>query len=122
MQPVVLDAVTDLATDTSSQLFLGRDHGVDASMFFVHFVPGQGPRLHRHPYPEVFVIQAGEATFRVDGAEYPGRPGQVIVVPAGAAHAFRNSGSETLEVISVHPVAEMETEWLEEEGDRTPPG
>lgn len=81
----------------------------------MHFVPGQGPRLHRHPYPEVFVIHTGEGTFTVDGADYPGRPGQVIVVPAGAAHRFENTGTETLEVMSVHPVAEMETEWLEEE-------
>ena len=45
----------------------------------------------------------------------------MIVVPAGAAHGSEH-GRGTLEVMSVHPVAEMETEWLEEEGGRTPPG
>ena len=83
----------------------------------VHMAPGKGPRVHRHPYPEVFIVRAGEATFRVDGAEHAARAGHVLVVPAGAAHGFRNSGSETLEVISIHPVPEMETEWLEAERD-----
>jgi quercetin dioxygenase-like cupin family protein len=26
-------------------------------------VPGQGPRLHRHPYEEVFVVHEGQATY-----------------------------------------------------------
>ena len=27
--------------------------------------PGVGPRVHRHPYPEAFVVESGEATFRL---------------------------------------------------------
>jgi mannose-6-phosphate isomerase-like protein (cupin superfamily) len=35
-----------------------------------------------------------------------------VVVPAGAAHRFENTGTETLELTSIQPVAEMKTEWL----------
>jgi quercetin dioxygenase-like cupin family protein len=112
VEPLVFDTAVDLATETSSQQFLGGEHGVDASFFLVHMEPGRGPQLHRHAYPEVFVLQDGEATFTVDGAEYVARGGQVVVVPAGAAHKFQNTGSETLELTSIHPVGEMKTEWL----------
>ena len=97
----------------SPRQFEGGEHGVDASYFLVRFEPGDGPRLHRHEYPEVFILGAGEATFTVDGAEYVARDGQTVVVPAGAAHKFRNSGSARLELTSIHPVGEMRTEWLE---------
>ena len=113
MDAIVLDAPTDLATETASQLFLGRDHGVAVSFFMNHTPPGGGARGHRHPYAEVFVVHDGEATFTVDGAEHRGRGGHVIVVPAGAVHGFRNTGTGTLEMTSIHTSAEMDTEWVE---------
>jgi len=60
---------------------------------------------------EVFILLDGEATFRVDGAEASARGGQVVVAPAGAMHGFRNTGTGTLEMISIHAAAEMVTEW-----------
>jgi len=112
VEPLVLETAVDLATETSSQLFHGKDHGVGASLFFIHMEPGRGPSLHRHAYPEVFFVHDGEVTFRVDGAEHVIRGGQTVVVPAGAVHGFENTGSGTLEMTSVHPVAEMKTEWI----------
>ena len=41
-------------------------------------------------------------------------PSGVLVVPAQATHSFSNTtGSGELEIVSIHPVAEMQTEWLE---------
>ena len=40
------------------------------------------------------------------------RGGATVVVPAGAAHRFENTGDVTLELTSIQPVAEMKTEWL----------
>ena len=112
MEPLVFETAVDLATETTTQTFNGHEHGVGASFMLVHMAPGRGPSLHRHAYPEVFILQDGEATFTVDGSEYVARGGQVVVVPAGAAHRFRNTGEVTLELTSVQPVAEMKTEWL----------
>ena len=113
-EPILLTAAADLATETTSQLFPGRRFGVDVSFFLNHTAPGRRVRGHRHPYPEVFVILDGEVTVTVEGAALTARGGQVVVVPAEATHAFENSGAETLEMISIHPVAEMTTEWVEE--------
>jgi hypothetical protein len=33
---------------------------------------------------------------------------------AGAVHGFRNTGDRPLEMTSIHPAAEMVTEWIEE--------
>ena len=56
----------------------------------------------------------GDVVVTVDGRDHVARGGHVVVVPAGAAHAFRNTGEGTLEMVSIHPVATMETDWLEE--------
>ena len=113
-EPIVLDAPADLATGGSAELFSGADHGIDVSFFLNHTAPGSGAEAHRHPYAEVFVVLDGAVAFTVDGRDHAARGGHVVVVPAGAAHAFRNAGDETLEMVSIHPVATMETDWLEE--------
>ena len=114
--PIVLTAVTDLASGTTAQRFDGATHGggIGVSFFLNHTPPGRGADVHRHPYAEVFVVADGEATFVVDGIAVTAHGGQVVVVPAGATHAFRNSGERTLEMTSIHPAAEMVTEWLDE--------
>ena len=113
-QPTLLTAATDLATDTTSELFRGSDHGAGVSFFINHTRPGAKVAPHRHPYPEVFVLHAGEMVFTVDGKDMIATAGQVVVVPAGATHGFRNASGAVVEMLSIHPVAEMETEWLEE--------
>ncbi len=110
--PALLTAETDLATAATAQRFDGADHGVALSFFLNHTAPGRGTDLHRHPYAEVFVVLDGEAEFTVDGATMTAHGGQVVVVEPEAAHAFRNAGARPLEMISLHPAAEMVTEWL----------
>jgi len=114
--PVVLSAATDLASGTTAERFDGAAHGggIAVSFFLNHTPPGGGAGPHRHPYAEVFAIREGEATFVVDDETIAARGGQVVVVPAGATHAFTNSGERTLEMTSIHPAAEMVTEWIEE--------
>jgi quercetin dioxygenase-like cupin family protein len=40
------------------------------------------------------------------------RAGDIVVVPAGAPHKFV-SRAATHRQVSIHPVARMETEWLQ---------
>src|SRR4051812_34359113 len=110
--PIVLTAAVDLATSTTAERFDGSAHGgVGVSFFLNHTEPGRVVGQHRHPYAEVFIVHDGEATFLVDGVEAVGRGGQVVVVPPGASHGFRNSRATRLEMTSIHPVDEMVTEW-----------
>jgi mannose-6-phosphate isomerase-like protein (cupin superfamily) len=115
-QPIVLTAATDLASGTTAERFDGATHGagIAVSFFLNHTPPGRGAGAHSHPYAEVFAIHSGQATFVVDGREVEAHGGQVVVVPPGATHGFTNSGEGTLEMTSIHPAAEMVTEWVEE--------
>jgi mannose-6-phosphate isomerase-like protein (cupin superfamily) len=91
---------------------LGADIGTSVSVIAVDAAPGTGPRLHRHPYDEVFVVLEGEATFTLGDAQRVARAGEVVVAPAGVAHAFLNTGSTPLRQVDVHVSPRFETEWL----------
>lgn len=73
---------------------------------------GVGPRLHRHPYAETFVIRRGSAVFTVGTEEVVGRAGQVLVVPADTPHRFR-TGPDGYEAVHVHAGDHFVTDWLE---------
>jgi mannose-6-phosphate isomerase-like protein (cupin superfamily) len=98
--------------------FIGADHGgLPISLFLVDDGPGSGPRLHRHPYPELFILHAGQAEFTVDDAVFVAEAGDILIAPAGTAHRFTNTGSEQLRMTAVHTAPEMDTEWLEPDGE-----
>jgi quercetin dioxygenase-like cupin family protein len=93
--------------------FEGADHGAVVSFFITNFARGQGPKLHRHPYEETFIVQAGEGTFTVGEETVVARAGQILVVPASTPHRFVGSGDDVLSVVSIHPVKRMVQENLE---------
>ncbi len=97
--------------------FVGEDHDADVTFVMVDAPPGAGPRLHRHPYAEVIIVQEGEATFRVGDRELVVRAGEIVVVAAGEPHAFTNTGAGALRQIDIHASRSFATEWLEEPGD-----
>jgi mannose-6-phosphate isomerase-like protein (cupin superfamily) len=74
---------------------------------------GDGPRLHRHPYEEFFVVQEGSATFTAGDDVIEARGDQVVVVPAGEAHKFVNSGAGRLRQVDINASDHLITEWLE---------
>ena len=41
----------------------GAEHGVELSIIVEDMPPGGGPRLHRHPYGEAWVVVSGKAEF-----------------------------------------------------------
>lgn len=64
--------------------------GLDAasSVRVVHVEHTPGRRAHRHPRcEEVVVVTAGRGVAWLEGATTPVGPGDVVHVPAGAAHA-----------------------------------
>lgn len=56
--------------------------------------PGFGPPLHRHPETEVFRVLAGRYLFEVDGRRFIAETGDLVSVPGGTPHAFRNISDE----------------------------
>lgn len=113
MSPVI--HFDDLSHSETSHVFIGADHDVPVSMFLVHTPPGRGPALHRHPYPELFIVESGRATFRVGDGEVVAEPGRIVIAPADTAHGFTNTGTGELRMVTIHTAPQMQTEWLEGE-------
>jgi mannose-6-phosphate isomerase-like protein (cupin superfamily) len=92
----------------------GYDLGnTPASLIFFDGPPGSGPKLHTHPYAEIFVVQEGQATFTLDDQEVEACAGQILVAPAGVAHKFVNTGDAPLRQLDIHLNERFITEWLE---------
>jgi len=91
---------------------VGRDHDVGVCLIFVDAPPGGGPRLHRHPYEEIFIVQEGRGTFQLGDEELEAAAGDIVIVPAGTPHRFLNTGEVPLRQLDVHVSPHFDTEWL----------
>lgn len=92
----------------------GEEIGAGVCVIVVVAAPGEGPRLHRHTYREVFVTLEGEATFTLGDEERVVHEGEIVVAPAGVAHKFVNSGAGVLRQVDIHENPRFDTEWLED--------
>jgi mannose-6-phosphate isomerase-like protein (cupin superfamily) len=103
----------ELPNTPHSHEFVGADYeDVPFSVILVHSQPGIGPKLHRHPYAEVFLVESGEATFQIGEERLVVPAGHVVVSPPGEPHGFVNSGSGELRLIAIHGAGRFNTEWL----------
>jgi len=103
----------DLPSDVISHDLVGEQHGgVGACVIFVDAGPGEGPRLHRHPYVEILIVIEGVATFDDGESKRVAKAGEMAVVEAGQPHAFVNSSWERLRQIDIHLAPAFVTEWL----------
>ena len=83
----------------------GEDTGYATSFYEMDLPPGKGIALHSHPYAEVFYVVMGHTDFlRVDeqGQEEWVRcgPGDTLVAPMNALHAFHNRTDKPSRFIS----------------------
>jgi quercetin dioxygenase-like cupin family protein len=71
---------------------------------------GHVPGKHVHPSQEErFEVLSGTMKFKMDRRTVIAEAGEVVTVPAGAAHKFENGGDETAHVrVQVTPALEME--------------
>jgi mannose-6-phosphate isomerase-like protein (cupin superfamily) len=54
--------------------FEGEPYGSEVSFFLVHNEQGEGPDLHKHPYPETWIVRSGRARFTADGKDIEAGP------------------------------------------------
>lgn len=114
MSDVILEK-SDLVRDGDTYEFQGYLHGdTGISFIWVDVPPGGGPRLHKHPYAEVFIILEGRVTFTLGAASVEARAGQVVIAPPDTPHKFVNSGDGPLRQIDIHTSERFITEWLED--------
>jgi|SRR5215211_672689 len=103
-------AISDLPGNLVGR-FEGREHGSSVSFFIGTFEAGTGPSLHRHPYDETFIVEAGGATFTIGSKTVELEAGQIAVVPANTPHRFVSG--EGFRLISIAPSDHMIQEDLE---------
>jgi mannose-6-phosphate isomerase-like protein (cupin superfamily) len=68
--------------------------------------------MHQHAYPEVFIVQEGEAVFVAGGQKRTVTAGDVVIVPPRTPHSFRATGDGPLRQIDIHINSHFETEWM----------
>ena len=79
--------------------------------------PGYQTPRHYHPYVESLFIIEGTMEAWMVGQEdtvHTLRPGDMIALPAGQAHAFRNPGPGVLRLLGVHANPERIVHRLED--------
>ncbi len=94
--------IDDLRRSPTAALFQGGD-AVPVSIFVTRYERGQGPDLHLHPYPEVFVVETGTAVFTAGDEKLTVGAGNIVTVPGQTPHGFKCAGDDVLRVVSVHP-------------------
>ncbi len=103
-----------MTTDPSvTERIEGAGVGATVSLILARVEPGDGPKLHRHPYDETFVVEAGTIVFQVGDELVTAAPGDVIVAPSGMAHKFTNQGPGRSNIVCIHAAAKIASEWLE---------
>jgi quercetin dioxygenase-like cupin family protein len=106
-------AQAELPLSNIAREFVGEEQGSNMTFLLVDAPPGRGPAMHSHPYEEIIIIQAGQATFFLgEHAARIARAGEIVVIPAGQPHAFVNSGDEPLRQLDIHASPRFATEWL----------
>ena len=108
-------ALADLPRGRTSAELIGADHGgLPLSIIVIEGAPpGTTVRRHRHDYPEIFLVQAGEATFRLGDDTLVVRAGEIVIAPAGVPHGFTATGDDPLRQIDIHASPRFVTEYLE---------
>jgi quercetin dioxygenase-like cupin family protein len=87
----------------------GSDYGLSTSIMESQIGPGSGPRRHKHPHAEIFVVNDGEGRYEVDGTVLIAAAGDVVIVPPDSWHSFTNPGPGLLRQTIVHENRRIET-------------
>ena len=91
-------------------LLEGKDIGTNITLIrYVTEVIGEGPKLHIHPYDEVFTISEGRARFTVGDKTIDAQAGDIVLGPANVPHGYQNLGPGTLDSLDIH----LSSEWIQ---------
>ncbi len=91
-------------------LLEGKKVNTDVTLIrYVTDVVGEGPKLHVHPYDEIFTITEGRARFTVGDKVIDAEEGDVILGPANIPHGYQNLGPGKLDSLDIH----LSPEWIQ---------
>jgi mannose-6-phosphate isomerase-like protein (cupin superfamily) len=91
----------------------GAEHGATISLILDRSQPGHGPRLHKHPYDETWVVLDGNLTFQAGEEQLSAGPGDIVIVAPEVPHKFTNNGPAAANLVCIHANPTIVTDWLE---------
>jgi quercetin dioxygenase-like cupin family protein len=80
-------------------------------LFEQWMAPGSGAPTHSHAVEEILTVVSGEAEVWLGAERARLTEGRSVLVPAGAAHGFTNTGAGTLHVRAVLAAAVFEATY-----------
>jgi quercetin dioxygenase-like cupin family protein len=102
-----------VAGDTYTILVMGKDTAGRYCLIDMYVPPAGGPPPHRHDFEESFMVLEGEVEVTFRGLEQTIRAGQVINIPANAAHQFKNKSGQAARLLCYCSPAGLEELFLE---------
>lgn len=85
---------------------------ISTGITLIHYVTdviGEGPKLHIHPYDEIFTIKEGRARFTVGDQTIDAEAGDIVFGPANIPHGYQNLGPGKLDSLDIH----LSPEWIQ---------
>jgi quercetin dioxygenase-like cupin family protein len=94
------------AKGVAIRVLISKDDGAPTfAMRMFEVQPGGHTPLHRHPHEhEVFVLQ-GTGIVVHEGQDHAIAPEDVVFVPGGNEHCFKNTGNATLRFLCLVPLS-----------------
>lgn len=89
---------------------------IGASVTVLHYGTdeiGAGPRLHVHPYDELFIVQEGHARFFIGDQVIDAVAGEAVLGPKALPHRFVNLGPGRLQTTDIH----LSPRWIQTDMD-----
>jgi quercetin dioxygenase-like cupin family protein len=90
----------------------GAEIGANTTLILTDMKAGTGPRLHKHPYPEIWVIYAGACQFTAGEETIEAGPGDIVHVEAELPHRFVVTEGPA-RMVCIHTAPKFTTIWLE---------
>ena len=72
----------------------------------------RGPHTHRD-FEECIYVLSGQGMMHAESGNYPVKPGDTLLVPAGEKHMAANTGTEPLVLLCFFPVADVTAGTME---------
>ena len=86
----------------------------NVTFIIVEAAPGEGVKLHSHPYAEIFIVQEGYGLFTIGDKIIEAAGGEILIVPPNVPHKFINTGNGKLQHVDIHLNPRFITQWLED--------
>ena len=82
------------------QFLASKDHGACGLCLLVNTVdPGAAAPLHKHTVEETMLVLEGTVWVRVGDERHTVGPQHTVIIPAGAPHAWGNSGPNVAKLL-----------------------